>query len=977
MTPERWQRIDQLFHAALACDTELRARFLAAQCVGDESLQREVESLISAYEENGSFIETPAGDIAAEFLDTNKSTFEAGHQIQNYQIVRRLGSGGMGEVYLAEDIRLKRKIALKVLPPHFTVNPDRVRRFEREARAASALNHPNIVTVHEIGKSESTHFIAAEFVDGKTLRQLINEKPFKLRESINVALQVAGALSAAHSAGIVHRDIKPENIMIRTDGLVKILDFGLAKLTDTPTTSAELETPTLLQSNPGLVMGTVQYMSPEQARGKNVDARTDIWSFGIVLYELLAGQVPFSGETPSHVMVALMEDELPPLTDSANVPAELDRVVTRALRKKQRERYQAASEIARDLRKLKEELQLADLKGILEKVPHGSLLSKGSANAQTTTPGRVGSTDPQARQKGRWLPTKTSLKWAMPVTIALILLVSIAVVLSLNRRSTPSSLKLPQAARQVTNRDGFISASRFAADGKSVIYSAGFDGKPVELFATNVDGSDLRSFGIKSAALKSVSRSGKIAVLFDFELNWSDGYNGTLAILPADGGKPEIIGDGIDDAAFAPDGNTFAIIRSGMGEQQLEYPAGQVLYKSDGWMSYPRFSPKGDKIAFFEHPLGDFSGSIVVFDLTSQKKIDISTDWKSLKGLAWNPKNDEIWFGGGRVSKRLRINAVSLSGQLRLNLYEVPGIGARIDDISDDGKMLINQGSNHSRIMVVEDKSTTRAVESQFAWTTTADLSADGKTLLCFEGGYEESEPAELNQVYLQKLDNSEPIKRLGPGRALALSPDGKSALAVRTDPQPRLVVLSTTGETKILPNRGMKEYHYAAFFPDGRQILFTGVEAHQDAAIRSYVQDINTGDVRPLTEELTVALRVSPDGKSVITLQPDRTYYIQPLDGSQPTPIPGLESEDEPIQWSDDGRSVYVIGAGDFATKIYQVSLTTGDRREWKEIDPPNKVGLVGLETNRGGILITPDGKVSVYTYWVLLQQLVTKSLD
>jgi Tol biopolymer transport system component len=174
-----------------------------------------------------------------------------------------------------------------------------------------------------------------------------------------------------------------------------------------------------------------------------------------------------------------------------------------------------------------------------------------------------------------------------------------------------------------------------------------------------------------------------------------------------------------------------------------------------------------------------------------------------------------------------------------------------------------------------------------------------------------------------------------------------------------------------------MKEYHYASFFPDGRQILFTGVEARKDAAIRSYVQDINTGDVHPLTEELTVALRVSPDGKSVITLQPDRTYYIQPLDGSQATPIPGLESGDEPIQWSDDSRSVYVTAAGDFATNIYQVSLTTGNRHVWKEIDPPNKVGLVGLETNRGGILITPDGKVSVYTYWILLQQLVTKSLD
>ena len=213
----------------------------------------------------------------------------------------------MGEVYLAEDTRLNRKVALKLLPPHFTVNPDRVRRFEREARAASALNHPNIVTIYEIGQSNKTHFIATEFVDGKTLRQLLNEKPLTLNETLNVSMQVADALNGAHAAGIVHRDIKPENIMIREDGYVKILDFGLAKLTEQQVTDADLETPTLLQTDPGLVMGTVQYMSPEQARAKNVGVGTDIWSLGIVMYELLAGHVPFSGETHSHVMVSLME----------------------------------------------------------------------------------------------------------------------------------------------------------------------------------------------------------------------------------------------------------------------------------------------------------------------------------------------------------------------------------------------------------------------------------------------------------------------------------------------------------------------------------------------------------------------------------------------------------------------------------------------------------------------------------------------
>jgi serine/threonine protein kinase len=358
MTPERWQQIDQLFHSALARERKQRTTFLAKQCGGDDALRGEVEALLSSLEQADDFIETPAGDVAAELLGTHRSTFEAGQQIENYQIIRQLGSGGMGEVFLAEDIRLNRNVALKLLPPHFTVNPDRVRRFEREARAASALNHPNIVTIYEIGQSNATHFIATEFVDGKTLRQLINETPLTLANFLSLSLQVADALSGAHSAGIVHRDIKPENIMIRKDGYVKILDFGLAKLTEQQTTDVDLETPTLLQTNPGLVMGTVQYMSPEQARAKNVGIGTDIWSLGIVMYELLAGHVPFSGETPSHVMVSLMEDKLPSLKDHANVPEELDRVVTKALRKNRKERYQTVDHLARDLRGLKQHLQL-------------------------------------------------------------------------------------------------------------------------------------------------------------------------------------------------------------------------------------------------------------------------------------------------------------------------------------------------------------------------------------------------------------------------------------------------------------------------------------------------------------------------------------------------------------------------------------------------------------------------------------------
>ena len=358
MNTERWQQIDRLFHSVLEHEPGQRAVFLAQACAGDVALRDEVESLISSHEQAESFIETPASDVAAELFASGQSEVVVGQNVGPYKIVSLVGAGGMGEVYLAEDTRLSRRIALKLLPPQFTINAERVRRFEQEARAVSALNHPNIVTIHEIGRVNGTHFIVTEFVDGQTLRQRLAETRMSLREALDVAVQVASALDAAHQAGIVHRDVKPENIMVRPDGYVKVLDFGLAKLTERQATTAEAEEATV-KTNPGMVMGTVRYMSPEQARGVGVDGRTDIWSLGIVLYEMVTGHVPFEGETTSHVIVSILEEEPPALASySQTGPDELERIIDKALRKNREERYQAASDLMIDLKNLKQELEL-------------------------------------------------------------------------------------------------------------------------------------------------------------------------------------------------------------------------------------------------------------------------------------------------------------------------------------------------------------------------------------------------------------------------------------------------------------------------------------------------------------------------------------------------------------------------------------------------------------------------------------------
>jgi eukaryotic-like serine/threonine-protein kinase len=367
MTPERWQQIEQIFHAALACGRTERADFLTNACVGNESLRVEVESLLSFHEQAQSFIETPPGDVAAEMLGAGNCRFEPGKQIDNYKIIRQLGSGGMSEVYLGRDIRLNRNIALKILPPEFTINADRVRRFQQEARAASALNHPNIVTIHEIGNSNSVHFIATEFIDGVTLRQHLADPNTTLAKVLDVAWQVAIALAAAHEAGIVHRDIKPENVMLRPDGLVKVLDFGLAKPSSDGLKIVGSQAPTqeVLKTDPGMVMGTVRYMSPEQARGERMDHRTDIWSLGVVLYEMLTGHVPFMGETSSHVIVSILEAEPVPMRRYVEIPAELERIIIKTLSKTKDGRYQTAADLALDLKNVRQKLEVeASLKRI-------------------------------------------------------------------------------------------------------------------------------------------------------------------------------------------------------------------------------------------------------------------------------------------------------------------------------------------------------------------------------------------------------------------------------------------------------------------------------------------------------------------------------------------------------------------------------------------------------------------------------------
>jgi serine/threonine protein kinase len=384
MTPERWQRVKEMFDSASELEAQERVAFLDRECVGDNELRAELESLLESDDGEDSFMESPAiEDVAADLFGDEEKP-QPGQKIGRYEIAALAGEGGMGEVYLARDNKLRRSVALKILPAAFTADADRLHRFEREAFAASSLNHPNILTVYEFGAEDGHHFIATEFINGESLRQYLKNQRLDLREVLDIGIQVASALSAAHAANIVHRDIKPENVMVRRDGIIKVLDFGLAKLVEQQKPDSQAPTEAAYNTLPGTVMGTVSYMSPEQARGKDVDARTDIWSLGVVLYEMLAGHLPFAGETMVDTLGSILSKEPPPLSQpETRIPDELERIVAKTLRKDKEERYQSAKDLALDLKSLKRRLEF-----------EAELERTGTPNASGTKP---------AKAKSKWI----------------------------------------------------------------------------------------------------------------------------------------------------------------------------------------------------------------------------------------------------------------------------------------------------------------------------------------------------------------------------------------------------------------------------------------------------------------------------------------------------------------------------------------------------------------------------------------------
>ncbi|MBZ5589865.1 MAG: protein kinase [Acidobacteriia bacterium] len=842
-----------------------------------------------------------------------------GTRIGPYEIVAPLGAGGMGAVYRARDTRLGRDVAVKVLPPEFTADPDRLRRFEQEARAAGALNHPNVLSVFDVGQDGGAPYLVTELLEGQTLRERLKGGALPVRRAIEIGVQIAKGLAAAHEKGIVHRDLKPENVFLTKDGHVKILDFGLAKIGGPflKESGKTLTTPPEGATGLGVVLGTAGYMAPEQVRGLPADPRSDIFAFGAVLYEMLSGQRAFGGDSAADTMSAILREEPPDLSAAArSIPPGLERIVRHCLEKDAETRFRSAHDLAFDLETL-------------------SNISETSAGSPART------------SRSRRYPWRAVV--AVGAGGVLVLTASASYVMGrrLERQSRPGGVVF----RPLSYRQEPIFNARLVPDGKTILYSAAPLGNRPGVFSVHVGVPGATPLGPPDLELLAVSNQGELAVLTHARYVAHSVFEGTLARMSLDAGAPREILDRVREADWAPDAKELTVIREVNGTDNLEFPAGKVLYRSGGYLSNPRFSPSGDRIAFFEHPFKwDDRGLVAVVDLTGKKTV-LSEGYWGEEGLAWSRDGTEVLFSAGTAYNNFKVYAVDLAGHRREALASAGGL--TIQDVADDGRLLVTRDDILQRMPVLLPGATAERDLSWLDFSQPAALSPDGQALLF---GEESGSLGNNYAVCLRQIDGS-PVVRLGEGFGQDLSRDGKWALSIVPTSPPKLAIYPTgAGETRLLPRGPIANYYSARFFPDAQRVLACGHE--EGHAVRCYVQAVSGGEPRPVTPEGTSEGIVSPDGTLIVVKHSVDGWRLYPADGGSPRTVPGATSMESVVRWSADGRSLLLFDPSAVPARVERLDLDSGRRRPVRTLGPQELAGVLGI----GPILMTENEQTYAY---------------
>ncbi|MET0620944.1 MAG: protein kinase, partial [Thermoanaerobaculia bacterium] len=812
-----------------------------------------------------------------------------------------------GEVYRARDERLKRDVAIKVLPASFSQDPDRLKRFEQEAQAAGALNHPNITAVYDFGEHDGAPYIVTELLEGETLRSRLGPGAISPRKAIDYAIQIAKGLAAAHEKGIVHRDLKPENVFLTKDGRVKILDFGLAKLkldgaargkTDMKTVSGGTE--------PGVVLGTMGYMAPEQVRGKPADKRSDLFSFGTILYEMLSGQRAFRGDTAADTITAILTKEPPDISQTnKDVPPGLDRIVRHCLEKNPEERFESARDVAFDLEAL------------------------SSVSAPSVTGVRA-------------LPAKrTRLPWAL---LGLAAVVGALLGLYAGRRTVSSTQPTFQ---RLTFQRGTVSTARFGPDGSSVYFTAAWSGAPPRIYSLRPGNPESSTLPLPAAELLSISSSGEMAVLLEPNYNLTGfALHGTLARVPLSGAAPKEVLANASYAEWAPGGSELAVVHRIGGKDRLEYPIGKLLYETAGWIQNPRFSADGRTIAFIDHSSAGDDGAVAIVDRTG-KKTDLAGGWATVQGLAWSPDGREIWFTAAREGIERMLYGVTPAGKLRL-IRTMQGTPALLD-VRKDGGALITEDDYRASVLVFGPGEPAGKELTWFDWSNDRALSPDGKVMLFDESG-EGGGPA--GGVYLRPTDGA-PAVRLGDGVGIALSPDSAWALTqVFSNPPHFVLVPVKAGQPKAFPPGDLGRTAYGSFLPDGSKFVFVANAPGRGSRI--YLQDLAGGPPKAISEEGITATRlfVSPDSRWIAAIGPDTRVHLYPLGGGSATDLPASRPSDFPAGWTVDGKGLYVSQQGIPCT-LDLIDIASGRRTHIRDLSGSDAGGV----TSFGPVRITPDG--------------------